>query len=470
MTLEEIKALVAGGESDALEFKDTTGARREAAHTICAMLNQNGGYVIFGISEKGRMTGQQTAERTLEKLSAAMQEIKPPVSPKIEKVRIGNGRDILVVRVDPGEKKPYFHRGTAYRRVGNTTLEMPSDDYTRMLMERVHNEQRWENQLASGWSLEDLDMEEIDRTSIQAIRAGRLKAHGQQEPVEVLRSMGLTQNDGTLLRAAVVLFGKADRIEREFPQCTLRVARIRGTYKEFLDNRQFHGNAFYLFACAERFLHDTLPIAGRFEEGRMERVDTPLYPPAATREALANALCHRDYVESSGMAGLAVFDDRLEVSSPGGLHFGLTPQSLFEPHQSRPWNPLIARVFYRRGIIEKWGSGTIKMANEMEAAKKPPPVIEDSGGFVTVCFRQGPEDLSEDEDGGLTERQQAILTMLHQEAHGLALREIRRRFPQVTDWLMRRDLETLRQRGLVMTTGKGRGARWKHVRNDSASP
>ena len=83
---------------------------------------------------------------------------------------------------------------------------------------------------------------------------------------------------------------------------------------EFLDNRQFNGNAFTLLANAERFLRDTLPIAGRFEQDRFERIDKPLYPPLATREALANALCHRDYSIGGGSVGIAVYDDRLEVN------------------------------------------------------------------------------------------------------------------------------------------------------------
>ena len=137
----------------------------------------------------------------------------------------------------------------------------------------------------------------------------------------------------------------------------LRVARFRGLDRsEFLDNRQFYGNAFSLLASAERFLRETLPIASRFESGRMARIDEPLCPPLAIREALANAICHRDYALGGGSIGIAVYDDRLEVTSAGPLHLGLTPGDLFAPHESRPWNPLIARTFYRRGIIEEWGS------------------------------------------------------------------------------------------------------------------
>ena len=77
-----------------------------------------------------------------------------------------------------------------------------------------------------------------------------------------------------------------------------------------------------LLANAERFLRDTLPIAGRFEQDRFERIDEPLYPPLAMREALANALCHRDYSIGGGSVGIAIYADRLEVTSSGSLHFG----------------------------------------------------------------------------------------------------------------------------------------------------
>ena len=157
---------------------------------------------------------------------------------------------------------------------------------------------------------------------------------------------------------------------------------------EFLDNRQFNGNALTLLTNAERFLRETLPIAGRFEQDRFERIDEPLYPPLAAREALANALCHRDYSIGGGSVGIAIYDDRLEVTSSGSLHFGLTPEKLFAPHESRPWNPLIARTFYRRGIIEEWGSGTLKMAT---LTAQRGFRCRRCGGAVTVRFRHGIE-------------------------------------------------------------------------------
>ena len=229
-------------------------------------------------------------------------------------------------------------------------------------LERLHGQHRWENEPATDWAVDDLDPSEITRTIDDAIRRRRAEEPGTRDPAELLRGFGLIHG-GRLLRAAVVLFGRPERVGAEYPQCMLRVARFDGIARtdEFLDNRQVYGNAFTLLSRAERFFLASLPIAGRIEPGRFERVDDPLYPPDALREALANAICHRDYSIGGGSVAAAIYYDRLEVTSSGPLHFGLTPEGLFEPHESLPWNPLIARVFYLRGIIEQWGRGTIKM-------------------------------------------------------------------------------------------------------------
>ncbi len=278
----------------------------------------------------------------------------------------------------------------------------------------------------------------------------------------MLRGFGLIHGD-RLLRAEVVLFGRSERVGAEYPQCMLRIARFDGTARtdEFLDNRQVYGNAFTLLSSAERFFRENLPIAGRIEPDRFERVDEPLYPPPALREALANAICHRDYSIGGGSVAAAIYDDRLEVTSSGPLHFGLTPEALFEPHESLLWNPLIARVFYLRGIIEQWGRGTIKMRELTTTAGLPAPEIEDAGGCVTVRFRPGTYVPSRVERE-VTDRQQAILAVLAGVRDGLALREITSQLDNsLTQRQVQDDLRILRTLGLAISTGHGRGARWK---------
>ena len=466
MTPDQITALTVTGESETLEFKHTTGTRREATQTVCAMLNQRGGHVLFGVTPTGDVAGQQVGDRTIEEVSAEIQRIDPPAFPAVERIHVAGDLEVVAVRVSQGSARPYQYRGTAYRRVGNTTLAMSADEYNRMLFERMHSEQRWENQPLTGWSVEDLDVAEVRNTVAEAVRIGRLNEPGSRESEDLLRGLGLLR-DGVLFRAAAVLFGNAERLEFEMPQCLLRVARFRGLDRsEFLDNRQFNGNAFALLSHAERFLRDTLPIASRFETGRIQRIDEPLYPPLATREALANALCHRDYALGGGSVGLAVYDDRLEVTSTGPLHFGLTPAELFGPHESRPWNPLIARTFYRRGIIEEWGRGTLRMAELATSAGLPRPEIEDRGDCVTVCFRHGQFVPSRRSGSEVTERQEAIFALLDRADDGLALREIHAQLPPNTsERQVRRALTGLRDRGLVASTGPGPAARWKRVRD-----
>lgn len=462
MTPDQITAWAAAGESETLELKRTTGERREAARTVCAMLNHRGGRVLFGVEPDGRVLGQQVSDHTIEEVAQELYQLDPPAFPSIERVPLGNGREVLVVSVSTGQNRPYSYRGQAYRRVGNTSPAMSRDEYNRMLLERVHGEHRWENQPATGWSAADLDLAEITRTLEEAIRRGRIDDPGTREPGEILRGLSLIK-DGALMRASLVLFGRADRLGVELPQCLLRVARFLGTDKtEFLDNRQFRGHAFELLLAAERFLREHVPVAGRVVPERLERIDTPLYPPLAVREALANAFCHRDYAIGGGSVGVAIYDDRLEITSSGTLHFGLTPEALFGPHESLPWNPLIAGAFYRRGIIEAWGRGTIKMAQLTHEAGLPKPEIEDAGGCVTVRFRPtryvAPLRVATD----LSERQRRVLAYLAESSGGAALRDIVTALDESdSPWTIREDLATLKNLGLVRSLGWGRGARWE---------
>ena len=131
-TPDWLEALTATGESETQEFKRTTGTRKEAARTVCAMLNQRGGNVLFGITPEGNVAGQQVTERTIEEISAEIQRIDPPAFPTVERVRVAGNREVIAVRVSRGSLPPYRYRGTAFLRVGNTTRAMSGDEYNPM--------------------------------------------------------------------------------------------------------------------------------------------------------------------------------------------------------------------------------------------------------------------------------------------------------------------------------------------------
>jgi len=307
LKLNELENLIANGESDRLEFKGSTGQRTRAAKTVCAMLNGLGGFVFFGITDQGKIIGQEVSRKTLEDIANEMREIEPPAFPDMETVALPSGNTVIALRV-PGSGGLYAYKGRPYIRNGPTTIQMPRSEYDRRLMEKFHATRRWENeQVEEGVTVRDLDAEEIRITLDNAIRLGRLEPTGRRDIESILLGLELIR-EGRLLNAAVALYGKSDQLKSLYPQMGIRLGRFRGKDRlaDFVDNRQYWGHAFSLLRRAESFLMDHVPIAGRVIPGKMVREDQPGYPPRATREALGNALCHRDYIIPGGAVAVAM--------------------------------------------------------------------------------------------------------------------------------------------------------------------
>ena len=388
MNLKELSAIVAEGESQKVEFKTTTGQRTEGAKAACALANGLGGFVLFGVKDKGQIVGQQVSAHTLEEVANELHRIEPPVFPAIETVELKDGNTVIALRVTGGAG-PYMYDGRPYQRHGPTTRVMPREVYEQRVMEKLHATNRWENQpVPKGVTLANLDEDEIQLTVDNAVDLGRLKPLKRRSVRSILIGLGLIV-EGKLLNAAVALYGNTQRLQSLYPQCCIRLARFRGKNRlaDFADNRQYWGHAFALLRHAESFLMDHVPIAGRVVSGRMRREDRPLYPPRATREAVANALCHRDYTNAGGAVSVAMYDEHLEIINIGTLHFDITPEKLARPHQSRPWNPIIASVFYRAGIIEQWGTGTLKVIDWCRDNANPVPAWTEDSGSVIVTFQ-----------------------------------------------------------------------------------
>jgi ATP-dependent DNA helicase RecG len=469
VSLDLIAAWAAAGESETQEFKKSTAEKDRACRTLCAFANGRGGRLLIGVTPAGKLVGQTVGDRTLEDLAQAFQGFEPPLFPTVDRVPVAAGCEVLVLTVTRSARVPVSFRGVAYERVLNTTRTMPRETYQQLLLEEMHATERWENRPAVGWDTSRLDHREMVLTLEESIRRGRIDDPGTREPLEILRGLGLLVESNRVSRAAVVLFCRDEEPLPDFPQLLLKVARFKGVDRdEFLDNRQFYGNAFALMRRAERFLIESLPIAGRVIPGRMEREDTPLLPVEALREALANAFVHRDYAIGGGSVSVALYDDRLEIISIGELHFGLTPEALFREHESRPWNPMIARTFYRRGIIETWGRGTLKIARLMSEAGHQPPTVSLRPGAVVVTFglpvASAPETTgkrrgNDGETLGKTPRD--VLHLLRDQPE-LSAPQLAERLGK-SERAIERALKKLREAGCVERVGPAKGGYWKVI-------
>lgn len=426
---------------------------------MCAFLNGRGGRVVIGVTAKGMIVGQQVTDSTLRDVASMLDRFEPPGRIGIERVVLGCGREIILLEAPAGHGRiPFSFCGRAYHRVGTTTSLMPQELYQQLLIERAHHQYRWENRPTRSVEVDDLDGEEIMRTVRMGIETGRLPESTGSDLGDILDRLKLRQQ-GRLLNAAMVLFGT--ELHPCFTQCQLRLARFRGKDKTgFLDNQQLHGHAFKLLEASMTFLMRHLPLSGRFEPGRLERIDEPLFPIAALREAVINALCHRTYIHAGGAVSLSVYDDRLEIWSDGILPFGLLPEDLKKPHDSRPRNPLIAGVFYRRGLIEQWGRGTEKIVKLCVDAGHPEPEFGVQAGSVWVRFVPGSYMAPNGVVHDLTERQRSILNIIGR-VETIPLREIMSRLENPPSSItVRDDLYQLKQIGIIDSKGHGRSAVW----------
>ena len=409
MTLDQLQQLVAEGESERLEFKKSTGELRGGMESLCGFLNGNGGRTVFGVTPAGKINGQDVTDPTLREIAEEMKRIDPPITADLERIELAIGRTVLILTTGAGPMAPYLFNGRPFRRVASTTSVMPQAEYQRRLLQRDHSRDRWENQPAVGYRVEDLDANEIRQTVTESVAVGRLLGPWT-DAADTLSKFHMLVDD-VPTQAAVIAF--AIEPMPDYPQCALRLARFRGVTKdEFLDQNQLTGHAFLLLREAMLFLRRHLPVAGRFEIGVLERIDEPLFPVLALREAVVNALIHRDYAVYGGAVHVAIYDDRVEVISAGTLPFDLTTSDLTRDHESRPRNPHLADVFYRRGLIERWGRGTQKIVALCVAAGHPAPQFEERAGSLVVRFLvKGyvpPLRVAHD----LTERQRRVLYCL----------------------------------------------------------
>ncbi len=465
MNLAALQALVADGESLTLELKKSTAEKDRACRSLCALANGQGGRVVFGVTPSGKVVGQKVTDRTLEELAQEFQGFEPPLQTHMQRIRVSENDaeslEALLVQVDRAADAPISFRGVPYERVLNTTRTMPRANYQRLLAEAMHATDRWEMQPAAGCDINTLDTVELVVTIDEAIRRGRMEDPGTRNPMGLLRGLGLLLPGDQLSRAAVALFCKDDHNIPEFPQFNLRLARFKGTSRdEFLDNRQYSGNAFALMRRAERFLIDWMPVASKIVPGQMARIDTPALPVEAIREALANAFIHRDYASAAGTVSVALYDDRLEVISPGELHFGLTPDMLFQPHESKPWNPWIAKVFHRRGIIETWGRGMLKIASLMQAAGLPVPTLQERTQSVVMTFVRPPEKTPEKTLEKTLEKTPNLILSLLRAAPDATISELAQKLAK-SDSAIERAIRKLRAEGKLTRIGPAKGGHWQ---------
>jgi ATP-dependent DNA helicase RecG len=490
-TPDRLSHLLAQPEGAQLAFARAAFKPDDLAETLAALANAQGGEVVVGVAGKARKPEDiADVEATrLAVLDAALACTPPLVLPLPRELE-HEGRTLLLVTVPAGLPHVYSVRGKYLRREGSDDRPIPPDALRRLLLER--GETSWERLVPDGVSLSDLDQGKIAAYARRVgpaaeadalgflFRRGALgrKAEGRtlnaEQPAAGMQphQMNATQAEEQTVsvqrsafsvptNAGLLLFGRD--VERFFPQCEVTLVRYRG--REMGDE------------FIREDVRDTLPETVRRAEiwlaehmrrgSRMvgfEREDWTQFPIGAVREALVNAVAHRDYTVRGEGIRIALFGDRLECYSPGRLPGHVTLANMLEERYSR--NETLVQVLADYGLIERLGYGIDRMLRQMAEAGLPPPEFrETAAGFlVTLRGQQGDDrmdaggvDTAEWRRMGLNERQ--IAAMVHlAEQRRITNRDLQDIHPDVSGETIRRDLADLVERGLLIRIGDKRGA------------
>jgi len=381
-----IHQMILDGEGPRLEFKEqfTTAIDRE----MVALANAGGGNILVGVADDSTITGLEDVPQRLEErvMGLCRTNIQPPLTPVIETVSLPEGM-VMVIRVPEGEQKPYTANGICYVRAGSTTRRARPAELRALSFEAEYT--RFERTVATGFVLEDLNMARL-RDYVEQRAPGSIHVNGLRLS-DVAVSWGLAvrkERENVILPtvAGVMTFGLHP--QRLYPHWGIGAVRLAGTELSapILDRADLERTADQLVDAAIAFVRRNMRVAALFPPDETNRRDLPEYPLAAVREAITNAIVHRDY-SRGGRVMMRLFEDRMEIQNPGGLPDGLTLDEVVKRGGfSYPRNPILARVMRDWGRMEEVGRGILRIRREMEALKCEPPIFESNHDTFRVLL------------------------------------------------------------------------------------
>jgi len=424
------------------------------AETLVAFANSDGGTVLLGVDARGRITGNLQLEDAEGALREALGQSRPLVRTDWQQFE---DRDGLAVAIG-APRSTELHSladGRVFVRTGGGNQLLDGSRISVLAATKASGD--FETEMVAGATLKDLDDAVID--DFLQRRTARLGRDLGQRPEELLTATGAMTGRGEPTVAGLLLFGR----EPQFfiPQSGLVYVRFAGAEPRGPGGLPGYGRREECHGALARVVENAWSILLQEMRGEavvrgLQREDRMLYPPFAVREALVNAVCHRDYRLTGRRVEIRQFDDRLELSSPGGLPGYITLDNIVGEHFSR--NPRLVNGLFEWGYIEQLGLGIDRMIEEMVQAGHQPPEFRATPYSFTVILRRatGAYKPIPEWEGRMNERQMRALQYL-QEYGRIANREYHELCPDVSPETLRLDLADLVDKGLVMKIGDKKG-------------
>ncbi|MFH1830172.1 MAG: helix-turn-helix domain-containing protein [Pseudomonadota bacterium] len=343
---------------------------------LVAFANAEGGRIIIGVNDRNRTIGVNDSNHVRSQLQDIAKNCDPPLKVVISSQRFSE-KNVLILDVPPGSKQPYSCAEGYYLRVGASSQKMKRDD----LLEFIKKVQPFcfDEQLCTEFRYpKDFDKEAF---RLFLAKAG-INGAGLKEE-ELLLNLGVaTKQKRNLVfnNAGVLFFAKNPK--KFIRQAVVTCLLLAGTDKvDILDRKDLEGNLFENVDQSIVFLKRHLSV--RYKIEKLQREEILELPETALREAVLNAVTHRDYSQSGAVVMIEIYRDRVEIVDPGSLPPGIKKSELGKRSVHR--NPIIADLFHRIGEVDKVGSGIRRIRQAAKEAKVPSPKFE-VNGFFTVTF------------------------------------------------------------------------------------
>ena len=366
------------GESRTLEFKRELPSSKAIAKTVIAFSNGAGGSIIIGVNNKRHIIGinEEDILELRDSISNIISDMCfPMIIPEIYTEAIDR-KILLIIHIYRGNSKPYYlkniglQKGT-YVRIGATNKSADSS-----LIRRLESESKnisYDIEINHNYNPGNIDWSFLEE---------KLNMDLSNKELKNLKLIKEESGNNYLTNAALILTGKLEN-------CYVNCARFKGNTSEvFIDRKEFHGNIFSQLENIEIFFKNHLFLHGEIKE--FIREDSYEIPMVAIREAVINALVHRDYSILGSNIKIAIYNERIKITSPGVLPNSITLENILEEERSEIRNPVIARIFKELNLIEQWGTGFSKMKISCQKIGLKPPVVRESANFLQIIFERPP--------------------------------------------------------------------------------
>lgn len=434
-------------ENQNVEYKQSW--RDEYIKWICGFANATGGKIYIGIDDKGMVSGIENPKKLLEDIPNKTKDILGILVDVNLKTQ--SKKNYLEIIVEP-YPYPISYKGEYHYRSGSTKQELKGAALDKFILKKQGI--RWDGIPQPKLSMKDLSKEAINYFKNKAGDTNRVQPVLLKERPEVLlEKLHLKTESGYFKKAVVLLFHPDP--ERYITGAYIKIGFFK-TDDDLVYQDEVHGNLFEqveqtMDLLLTKYLKSSISYKG------IHRIENYPVPEQALRESVLNAIVHKDYVRGNPLQ-ISVYNNKIIIWNDGELPEHWTIKKLKTKHPSQPFNPDIANCFFRAGLIEAWGRGTLKIINECKKAKINPPDFKyDPPGFVVeFTYPEIKTRETVDASGNNTEKILALIA----ENSSITVAELIEKVG-VSTRTVKRIIKELREANKIYRTGSNRIGEWK---------